>query len=127
MNAPARRSSHSANPSRHRLSDLLGMHVVFADGRDGDQVIDVRMVHGDRVRVTMSELVVDGFIIGRRRPGTLFGYDRNPSMGPWVLRVIVRALHRHTGYVDWSDIRHVDWHTSTLRLRVDALRPLAPQ
>jgi hypothetical protein len=103
------------------------MRVVFADGRDGDQVIDVRMAHGDRVRVTMSELVVDGFVIGRRRPGTLFGYDRHPSMGPWVLRVVVRALHRHTGYVDWSDVRQVDWDTGTLRLRVDELRPLAPR
>jgi hypothetical protein len=127
MSASAHETAHPGNPVRHRLSDLLGMQVVFADGRDGDQVVDVRMVRGDRVRGTMSELVVDGFIIGRRRPGTLFGYDRNPSMGPWVLRVIVRALHRRTGYVDWSDVRRVDWDTRTLRLRVDGLRPLAPR
>jgi hypothetical protein len=108
----------------HRLSDLLGMHVVFADGRDGDMVVDVRMTRGDRVRGTMSELVVDGFVIGKGRPGTLFGYDRYPSMGPWILRVLVRALHRHTGYVSWDDVARVDWADGILRLRVDELQQL---
>jgi hypothetical protein len=60
------------------------MHVVFADGRDGDRVTDVRLVRGDRVRGTMSELVMEGFVIGKRRTGTYFGYDRHPSMGLWA-------------------------------------------
>jgi hypothetical protein len=71
----------SGAADRCRLNDLLGMHVVFADGRDGDQVTDVRLVRGDRVRGTMSELVMEGFVIGKRRTGT---YDRHPSMGPWA-------------------------------------------
>jgi hypothetical protein len=114
----------------HRIDDLLGMRVIFADANDdshgsgGDQVTDVRLAHGDRVRGTLSELVVDGFIIGRRGPGTLLGYDRHPSMGPWLLRVAVRALHRRTGYVDWQDVEQVDWDSHTLRLRVDTPRPL---
>jgi hypothetical protein len=112
--------------TRHRLDDLLAMHVVFADGRDGDQVTDVRMVRGDRVRGTVSELVVDGFVIGRRRPGTLFGYDRHPSMGPWMIRVLIRFLHRRTGYVAWEDVERIDWAEHVVRLRVDDLRPLAP-
>lgn len=109
-----------------RLSDLLGMHVVFADGRDGDQVTDVRMLMGERVGDSIGELVVKGFIVGRRRPGTLFGYDRNPSMGPWILRRIVRFVHRRTGYLGWDDIDDIDWDARTMKLRVDNLRPVAP-
>ena len=112
--------------TRRRLNHLLAMHVVFADGRDGDQVADVRMVHGDRVRGTASELVVDGFVIGRRRPGTLFGYDRHPSMGPWMIRILIRFLHRHTGYVAWDDVERIDWDGRIVHLRVNDLRPLAP-
>jgi hypothetical protein len=113
-------------PNRHRLSELLGMHVVFADGRDGDQVTDVRLVQDGPINGRSDELVVSGFIVGRRRPGTLFGYDRHPSMGPWVLRLLVRFLHRRTGYLTWDDVAVVEWDRQTLRLRVDTLRPLAP-
>src|SRR4051794_29122824 len=48
-------------------------------------------------------------------------------MGPWLLRVIVRALHRHTGYVTWDDVEQIDWDAGTLRLRVTALRRLRPE
>jgi hypothetical protein len=114
-------------PARHRLNDLLGMHVRFADGRDGEEVTDVRLEPGDRVRGIMSELVVDGFVIGRRRPGTLFGYERHPSMGPWLIRVIIRFLHRHTGYVTWADVEKVDWENGLVQLRVNELRKLTPR
>jgi len=113
-------------PRRHRLDDLLGMRVRYADGRDGDQVLDALLATGGRVRGTMAELVVDGLVVGRRRPGTLFGYDRYPSMGPLLVRLVVRALHRHTGYVAWSDVAEADWDARVLRLTVDELRPLAP-
>ncbi|HEX5533481.1 MAG TPA: hypothetical protein VFX33_07050 [Actinomycetales bacterium] len=75
----------------------------------------------------MSELVLEGFVIGKRRPGTYFGYDRHASMGPWVLRTIIRALHRHTGYLGWAEISEIDWHARVLRLRVNELTQLAPR
>jgi hypothetical protein len=111
---------------RHRLTDLLGMHVRYADGRDGDQVTDVRLAPGARVPGPLADLVVDGFIVGKMRPGTLFGYDRHPSQGPWVLRTIVRFLHRHTGYLTWDDVARVDWEGRRLHLRRNDLRELAP-
>lgn len=70
------------SPERHRLDHLLGMHVVFPDGRTGDQVTDVRLACGDPGDGTLGDPVVDGFVIGRRRPGTYFGYDRHPTMCP---------------------------------------------
>lgn len=111
---------------RHRLSDLLGMRVRFADGRDGDRVIDVRLVPSSAVRGRLNELVVDGLVVGKQRPGTLFGYDRNPTQGPWMIRRIVRSLHRHTGYLTWDDVDRVDWDERWVHVRRTDLRELTP-
>jgi len=108
----------------HRMDDLLGMHVRFADGVDGDRVTDVRLAPSSRVRGQLNELVVDGLVIGRMRPGTLFGYDRHPDQGPWVIRKVIRALHRHTGYVGWDDVDRVDWEARIVHLRTTGLRDL---
>ena len=121
--------NHEANDQaqrRHRLNDLLGMHVRFADGTDGDQVIDVRLVPGDRVRGHLNELVTEGLVIGRRRPGTLFGYDRDPKQGPWLIRVIIRSLHRHTGYLEWTDVEGIDWAAGRVHVSRTRLRDLQP-
>lgn len=111
--------------SRHRLTDLLGMGVVFADGRDGDQVIDVRLAPSTRVIGPLAELVVVGLLVGRMRPGTLFGYERHPTQGPWVIKQIVRLLHRHTHYVRWADVDTLDWEARVVRLRVNHLQQLS--
>jgi sporulation protein YlmC with PRC-barrel domain len=111
----------------HRLDHLLGMHVRFADGTDGDQVTDVRLVPGDRLRGLRNELVTEGLIVGRRRPGTLFGYDRNPRQGPWLVRVAIRFLHRRTGYVEWADVASIDWRSRTVHLSRTDLRDLQPR
>jgi hypothetical protein len=116
-------SDHATAP-RHRLNDLLGMSVHFADGRDGERVIDVRVEPGDRARGVLSEQVVVGFLIGKGRPGSLFGYDRRPSMGPWVIRKVVRFLHRHTTYLPWADVERVDWESRIVHLRVNKLQDL---
>lgn len=110
--------------STHRLSHLLGMRIVFADGIDGDQVIDVRLTPSDRLRGQLTELEVSGLVVGKMRPGTLFGYDRYPDQGPWLLRAIVRFLHRHTGYVAWGDVEQVDWDARVVRLRTTDLQQL---
>lgn len=108
----------------HRMTDLLGMGVRFADGRDGDQVTDVRLAPATRVPGPLAELVVDGLVVGRRRPGTLFGYARNPGQGPWMVRSVVRLLHRHTGYLAWEDVDHVDWAAGVVHVRRTELREL---
>jgi hypothetical protein len=114
----------SAAPRPRRLTDLLGMGVVFADGRGGDQVVDVRLAPSARLRGQRTELEISGFVVGRMGPGTLFGYDRYPSHGPWLVRTVVGWLHRHTGYVAWEDVGEVDWDAQVLRLRVNELRCL---
>lgn len=85
-----------------RLNDLLELKVV-SDGIELGHVLDVRVspVDGDLRCVSL--------VVGRGRPGTMLGYDRNQDMGPAVLRRAIRWMHRHTGLVDLSEVRHVDW------------------
>lgn len=110
--------------SSHRLDDVLGMRVRFADGRDGDRVLDLRLTGSDRVPGLLAELVVEGVVAGRMRPGTLFGYDRTREQGPWMIRTLLRVLHRHTGYVAWEDVDRIDWEAGVIHLRVDELADL---
>jgi hypothetical protein len=126
MTSPDARRLVPSAPRARRVTDLLGMGIVFPDGREGDQVIDVRLSPGSRVPGVHAELEVSGFLVGRMRPGTLFGYDRHPDQGPWMVRTLVRRLHRHTRYVDWADVASVDWDAHLLRLRVDGLRDVTP-
>lgn len=108
----------------HRLTDLLGMRIRFADGRDGDQVTDVRLSPSARVPGPLAEYVVDGLVVGRRRPGTLFGYDRHPSQGPWMIRAVVGWLHRDTGHLAWDDVVRIDWEARVVHVRTTGLRDL---
>jgi hypothetical protein len=108
------------------MTDLLGMQVRFADGHDGDDVVDVRLAPSTRVPGPLAELVVDGLVVGRRRPGTLFGYDRYPDQGPWMIRTLVRWMHRGTGYLAWEDVDRVDWEHRVLHVRTTGLRDLTP-
>lgn len=104
-----------------RLSELLGLAVQFADGRAAGFVNDVRLGSTDRVRGLHCELATEGLVVGRRRHGSLLGYDRRPRQGPVMVRLLVRALHRHSGYVPWTSVRDIDWDQGVLSLRVDRL------
>lgn len=105
---------------RHRLTRLTGMRVRFPDGSSGDVVTDVRLQQAEQ-RGHLPALVVCGLIVGRNRPGTLFGYDRDRQHGPWLVQRILRRLHRHTGYVRWSQVGSVDWESRVVTLRTDHL------
>ena len=87
-------SAERPEPLPRRLSDLLGMSIRFHGGHEQDQVIDVRLAPAERVRGSLQELVVEGFIVGRPRPGTLFGYDRHPDQGPWIIEVAAHRISR---------------------------------
>jgi sporulation protein YlmC with PRC-barrel domain len=107
--------------STRLLHELIGLPVLFADGRHAGQVNDVRLAPSDRIRGALSELVTDGLVVGRPRAGTLLGYDRRPDQGPLIVRALVRAIHRQTGYVPWTSVAAVDFGTGQVRLLVDSL------
>jgi hypothetical protein len=110
-------SSHGLED--HRMTQLLGMPLKHGQRRLSEHVIDVRLRHRED-----GALVVAGLLTGHRRPGTWFGYDRNDQMGPWLIRVLVRGLHRDTGYVPWSEVDSVDWESGGVALRTGEVHPL---
>ena len=103
---------HRSDPEL-RLSALLACRVCDASGASLGHILDVRLDD--------SQQVV-GVIVGRGRPGSLLGYDRNADQGPVLVRGVVRRLHRHTAYAPWSSVTSLDW--SAQRLVVDT--PLEP-
>jgi sporulation protein YlmC with PRC-barrel domain len=97
-----------------QLNDLLQMHVQDPAGRRLGRVLDVRLEHdavepGERLRVT-------GLVVGHGRPGSYFGYDRRPDMGPWLVNRVVRWLHRHSAYAALDDLDDLDWRAGVIRV-----------
>src|SRR3954447_7063983 len=105
-----------------RLNQLLQMPVQDQDGVSIGRVLDVRLEHepgepGGRIRVT-------GLVVGRGRPGSYFGYDRRPDMGPWLVNRIVRRLHRGSGDAAVEDLDDLDWEAGVVRVQRERLQQL---
>ncbi len=105
--------------TRRRLNDVLQLQAHAPDGESLGQVLDVRL---RTVRREPLELVTEGLVVGRGRPGGYLGYDRDGKQGPWLLNRLVRRLHRHSGYVPMSDVGPVDWDER----RIEITGPLQP-
>lgn len=104
---------------RLRLGRLTGMDVEGADGQRIGRVLDARF------EPESGRLVLCSLVVGHGRPGTLLGYDRHgrgSAHGPWLLRAIVLALHRHTAIVAAEDA-DISWADATVRLRSEPTRP----
>lgn len=95
----------------HRLGRLTGMEVLGPEGEPGGHVLDARFEPDDD-----GSLVLCSLIVGRGRPGALLGYDRRGDQGPWLVRSVVRRLHRHTVIVG-AEAAEIAWPESTVRLR----------
>jgi hypothetical protein len=107
--------------ARH-LNQLLQMPVQDLAGRRLGRPLDVRLERetsdpGERIKVI-------GLVVGRGRPGSYFGYDRRPDMGPWLVRTVIRRLHRHSAYADLSDLEELDWDAGVIRIDKARLQPL---
>jgi sporulation protein YlmC with PRC-barrel domain len=105
-----------------RLNDVLQMTVQDPDGVRVGRVLDVRLEQertdpGERIRVI-------GLVVGRGRPGSYFGYDRRPDMGPWLVNRVVRRLHRYSAYVAIDDLE-LDWEAGVIGVDPAALQELA--
>jgi sporulation protein YlmC with PRC-barrel domain len=102
---------------RRRLGRLTGMKVLGPDGRRLGRVIDARFEpESDPSRVGRSgHLVLCSLLVGPGRPGSMLGYDRRAEQGPWLVRVVVRRLHRHTVIVGIEDA-DIAWDDATVRL-----------
>jgi hypothetical protein len=47
-------------------------------------------------------LRIDSLLVSRHHTGSALGYDRRKQHGPWLIRAIVRWLHRHMRVIPWS-------------------------
>jgi len=104
-----------------RLNDLLTMNVAGPPGERPGRVIDVRM-EPDRADPA-NRIVLTALVVGRGRPGSMLGYDRQQDMGPALLARLVRHLHRHTGIASLREVDHIDWERSLVHYRGE-LAPL---
>lgn len=87
-----------------RASDLLGHQVIDADGDTIGVVTDLRCIQDGPLRGTQATLRVDSLLVSRHHTGSLLGYDRRQQQGPWLVRLIIRTLHRRMHVIPWSDI-----------------------
>jgi len=122
--APSEPATPASEPAAHRLGHLLGFDVVTDGGRPLGHVNDVRLATGHGLRGTRAELLVEGFVVGTRHAGSLLGYDRRSEQGPRLLRMLVRWLHRHAGYVAWEAVLSVDWAERRVVVRTETLDDL---
>jgi sporulation protein YlmC with PRC-barrel domain len=99
-----------------RLSDLLGCTVHDPDGTGLGTVTDVRLVTIGRGPAT--ELVVESLLVSPRNTGALFGYERRAEQGPWLVRAVVRWIHRDAFLVPWAEV--ADWAQADRRIELAA-------
>jgi len=105
-----------------RLSDLIDTPVTGTDGTELGFVIDVRCHQDGPIRGAMQTLRVHSLIVSRTHVGSLLGYERRQQQGPWLIKILVRFLHRHAFIVDWDDVER---EGNAFRLRASAQpRPL---
>jgi sporulation protein YlmC with PRC-barrel domain len=87
------------------MSDLIGSHVVDADGKRLGRVTDVRLVQdGPYIEGFGNALRVDGLVIGRAGIANRIGYARGGVRGPWLLRRLASALEGKAWIVPWTDV-----------------------
>ena len=111
-----------ANP--HRMGDLLGFTVRTASGRSLGHVNDLRLAPTAVVQGVFPELVTEGLVVDGRHAASMLGYDRRAEQGPWLVRKLVRRLHRGAGYLSWSAVDRVDWEAAEVVVTADQLDPL---
>jgi hypothetical protein len=100
-----------------RASDLLGATVVGPDGEPVGVVTDLRCVQDGPLRGAMAAPRLDALVVSHRHTGSLLGYDRRGQQGPWLVRVIVRRLHRHMMVIPWAEVAGVPEAGGPVRLR----------
>jgi len=91
-----------------KASDLIGRPVVDSTGRRIGVVTDLRCVQDGPLRGAMAAPRVRDVIVSRRRTGSMLGYDRRDQQGPWLIRLLVRWLHRDLLIVPWEATQLTD-------------------
>ena len=115
-----------------RLSELRGSTVHAWTGRAGRAgeaygdalgvVTDVRLAQIGPPSGALGQLVVESLLVSPRHAGSLFGYERGVTRGPWLIAAAVRRLHRGAFLVAWDDVAETDPGNRRVVLREHARR-----
>ncbi|GAB20334.1 hypothetical protein GOEFS_110_00630 [Gordonia effusa NBRC 100432] len=100
-------------------SDLVGASAR-CDGVAVGFVSDLRIELNDEF--CAAGLPVVGVVISPRVRSTFLGYERTEMKGPWMVKQLLRFMHRDSFFVDWSDVAGVDAAARILKLRSDFRR-----
>jgi hypothetical protein len=104
-----------------RASELLGVPVRDPDGRPLGFVIDLRCRQDGPLRGAMQAPRVAALLVSRTHWFSMMGYERR-RQGPWLLRHLVRLVHRHAFLVPWDDVDFADgWFTLHTRADITPL------
>lgn len=87
-----------------RAGDLIGRAVVDARGRPVGVCTDVRCWIQPGPADTAPGLEVAALLVSPRHTGSVLGYERGRTKGPWLVAALVRRLHRGIGLVPWGDV-----------------------
>jgi hypothetical protein len=109
---------------RRRMVQLLGLPVLGPDRAQLGFLADVRLAPTAVVDGVFPRLVVDGLVVDGKHIGSMLGYDRRAEQGPWLLRRVVRHIHRNAGFLPWDAVEEVDWEAGVVRVRRSDLDPL---
>lgn len=105
-----------------RAGDLIGRGVVDAHGHPVGVCTDIRC-EVRRPPDAAPELTVAALLVSRRHTGSLLGYERGRTKGPWLLGVFIRWLHRGLQVVPWEDVADIPHdHDRDITLRMDLVR-----
>jgi sporulation protein YlmC with PRC-barrel domain len=88
-----------------RARDLIGQPVTTTGATALGIVSDIRCTLDGPLRGALCLPRVSHLVVSARHTGSLLGYDRREQQGPWLIRVIVRRLHRNITIVPWSAVR----------------------
>jgi sporulation protein YlmC with PRC-barrel domain len=87
-----------------KASDLIGRPVLDSTGRKVGVVSDLRCIQDGPLRGSMAAPRVHQVLVSGRRTGSMLGYDRRDQQGPWLIRWIVRRLHRKLLILPWESV-----------------------
>ena len=83
-----------------RASELLGAEVRTADGLRLGVVTGLRCSSDGPSSGTVPAPRVRALVVTGRHVGGALGYQQEGQRGPWLVRAVIRALHRDVHVVD---------------------------
>jgi hypothetical protein len=106
-----------------RLSELLGVEVVDADGQPVGRVHDVVLVQDGPVQGSWgAALRLESLLVGTGSIGTRLGVRRAHVDRPWIVAAFFARRRRWT--VPWGEVAERDGARITLACRLDDLQAI---